>query len=64
MQRETLSEFVEENGQAVAASVLGVTQGAISKALRAGRTIYVQQGEDGSYTAEELKPFPAKQTAA
>ncbi|ENT2765626.1 Cro/CI family transcriptional regulator [Pseudomonas aeruginosa] len=51
-------DFVARKGQAKAASLLGVTQGAISKALRAGRKINVFCHDDGSYSAEEIKPFP------
>ncbi|QQE90453.1 Cro/CI family transcriptional regulator [Azotobacter chroococcum] len=62
----TLSEFVTSLGQAKAAELLGITQGAVSKALRVGREIYVVRNRDGSYTAHEMRPFPsqAKRTAA
>ncbi|MBA4993256.1 Cro/CI family transcriptional regulator [Pseudomonas aeruginosa] len=60
MQIIPINEFVAEQGQAKAAELLGVTQGAISKALRAGRKINVYRYEDGSYSAEEVRAFPAQ----
>ena len=60
MKRIPLIKFVEDRGQEESALVLGVTQGAISKALRAGRDITVIELPDGTFTAEELKPFPAQ----
>ena len=63
MKRIPFSDFVAEKGQESAASHLGVTQGAISKALRAGRALFVTMHDDGTFTAEETKPFPAQQAA-
>lgn len=59
-----LSDFAQKHGQVRAAELLGITQGAVSKALRVGRQVYVQVNEDGTYTAEELRPFPSSKTAA
>jgi len=56
----TLKDYVSEIGQARAGQRLGVTQIAISKALRSGRSIFVQI-QDGHIAAFETKPFPAKQ---
>lgn len=67
MGRIPLSEFAETNGQTKAAVLLGMTQGALNKAIRVGRDVYVIEHEDGKYTAEELRPFPvqsAKRSAA
>lgn len=58
MKRIPLIQFVEDRGQLDSALLLGCTQGAISKALRVGRDITVTEHADGSFTAEELKPFP------
>jgi hypothetical protein len=60
MHRIHLSEFAELRGQTEAARLLGLTQGALSKALRVGREIYVVCHEDGSCEAHELKPFPSQ----
>lgn len=60
MRRIPLSEFSEEKGQTQAAKLLGLTQGALNKALRVGREIYVIEQRDGSFTAEELRPFPSQ----
>lgn len=60
MQRTPLKEFVTRVGQIKAAAALGLTQGGISKALRADREVYVIDLGDGSYKAEEIKPFPGQ----
>ncbi|EHD21293.1 MULTISPECIES: Cro/CI family transcriptional regulator [Brenneria] len=62
MQKQTLADFVRENGQAKAADALGVHQTAISKAVRTGRKIFVIQLPDGHVEAEELRPFPIGKT--
>ncbi|MDF3932125.1 Cro/CI family transcriptional regulator [Pseudomonas citronellolis] len=59
MKRIPIKDFVAQKGQTEAAASLGVTQGAISKALRVGRDIYVTECDDGTFSAEELRPFPA-----
>lgn len=56
----TLKEFVAKNGQVRAGMHLGVTQIAISKALRSGRQIFVQISNEGKIAAYETKPFPSK----
>ncbi|WRH15391.1 hypothetical protein GC087_21480 [Pantoea sp. JZ2] len=58
----TLKDYVSEIGQVRAAQRLGVTQIAISKALRSGRSIFVQIEPD-HIAAFETKPFPSKQRA-
>lgn len=60
MKRIPLTEFVEAHGQDKAAMYLGMTQGGISKALRADRQVYVLALPGGIYRAEEIKPFPAQ----
>ena len=60
MQRTSLKEFVSEVGQLKAAQALCMTQGAISKALRVEREVYVISLGVGKYRAEEIKPFPAQ----
>lgn len=64
MCRTNLSEFAAEHGQQKAAELLGVTQGALSKAIRLGRIIHVSRLPDGSYTAEETRPFPSQKRHA
>lgn len=59
MTRIHITQFAQEKGQAEAARLLNMTQGGISKAIRVGRDIYVTQHSDGSYTAEEVRPFPS-----
>lgn len=55
-----LKEFAGERGQPEAAQLLGITQGALSKALRVGRKIVVTIHDDGSFSAEETRSFPAR----
>ncbi|AOM39451.1 Cro/CI family transcriptional regulator [Xenorhabdus hominickii] len=63
MEKIPLSEYVKLYGQAKTARLVGVHQTAISKALRAGRKIFLVCQEDGTYKAEECRPFPSqKQT--
>ncbi|WP_322364774.1 Cro/CI family transcriptional regulator [Pseudomonas sp. Teo4] len=56
-----LKDFAKGHGQPHAASLLGMTQGALSKAIRIGRTVYVAQQTDGSFAAIELRSFPSRQ---
>lgn len=60
MRRITLTQFAAEKGQTKAASLLGLSQGALNKALRVGRHIYVTEHTDGSFAAEEIRPFPCQ----
>lgn len=60
MKKFPLTEMVDAKGKSFAAKALGVTVPAISKALTAERDIYVTEHDDGSYSAEELKPFPSQ----
>lgn len=63
MTRIHIAQFAQEKGQTEAARLLDLTQGGLSKAIRLGRDIYVTQHEDGSYTAEEVRPFPSQAPA-
>ena len=56
----TLKDYASEIGQVRAGERLGVTQIAISKAVRSGRNIVVHVADDGKVSAFESKPFPAK----
>ncbi|MBF6039450.1 hypothetical protein H8F22_11260 [Pseudomonas sp. P154a] len=60
MRQLTLSQFATEKGQTKAGNLLGMTQSSINKALQAGREVFVMEHADGSYTAEELRPFPVQ----
>lgn len=62
MKRIPLTTFVGERTQEECAALLGCTQGAISKALRVGRAVFVTELDDGTFSAEELRPFPAQAT--
>lgn len=62
MRRIPLTDFIrEKKGQVAAAEVLGMSQGALSKALRLGRSVFITEHDDGSVTAEEVRPFPSQQ---
>lgn len=63
MSRITLNQFATSKGQTKAAQLLGMTQGALNKALRVGRDIYVTESPDGSFHAEEVRPFPSQSIA-
>lgn len=60
MKRTTLADLVAERGQAATAKALGVSAPAIAKALSAERVIFVTEHPDGSFTAEEMRPFPSQ----
>lgn len=59
-----LAEFAKEHGHTRAAKILGCTQGALSKAIRIGRAVSVTENDDGTYSAQELRPFPSQKSAA
>jgi len=63
MSRITLAEFASKMRQSRAAHLLGMSQGALNKALRVGRDVYVTSHEDGTFSAEELRPFPSQNPA-
>ncbi|QXH69976.1 Cro/Cl family transcriptional regulator [Pseudomonas asgharzadehiana] len=59
VQRTPLAEYAAKR-HALTAKRLGMTQGALSKAIRDGRVIYVTDCPDGSISAVEEKPFPGQ----
>lgn len=63
MNRVHIKEFATKLGQTEAAILLGMTQGGLSKAIRVGRDVYVTEHPDGTYTAEEVRPFPSQTVA-
>ena len=64
MNETPLDKFVAEKGQSEAARLLRVTAPAIHKALSAKRDIRVLELPDGSFQANELRPFPSQKPAA
>lgn len=63
MRRIPLHRFATEKGQVQAAALLGMSQGALSKALRVGRAVFVTEHDDGTFSAEESRPFPSQHSA-
>ncbi|MGO2306061.1 MAG: Cro/CI family transcriptional regulator [Providencia sp.] len=57
MDKLALKDYVKQHGQDKTAKAIGVTQGAISKAIREGRNILLSNTDDG-IKAVEIKPFP------
>ncbi|MCK8669385.1 Cro/CI family transcriptional regulator [Pseudomonas azerbaijanoccidens] len=64
MNETPLDKFVAEKGQSEAARLLRVTAPAIHKALTAKRDICVLEMPDGSFQAQEKRPFPSQKSAA
>ncbi|WP_095052187.1 Cro/CI family transcriptional regulator [Pseudomonas sp. Irchel s3b2] len=64
MKKTPLPLLVERMGQIAVAKALGVSSPAISKALKAERDIQVTEHADGTFTAQEIRPFPSQCTAA
>lgn len=64
MRHIPLTEFAETHGHTRAAKLLDMTQGGLSKAIRAGRDVTVTCHDDGSFSARELRPFPSQKSAA
>ncbi|WP_457295877.1 Cro/CI family transcriptional regulator [Pseudomonas chlororaphis] len=60
MKKTPLPELVERIGQSAVAKGLGVSAPAIAKALRTERHIQVTEHENGTLTAEEIRPFPCQ----
>lgn len=59
MQRIPLAEYAAKR-HAGTAEKLGMSQGALSKAIREGRTIFVIVSGCGELSAIEEKPFPGQ----
>lgn len=64
MKETSLDKFVADKGQSEAARLLRVTAPAIHKALSAKRDIRVLELPDGSFQAQEQRPFPSQKSAA
>lgn len=57
-----LDIYAKNHGQINTAKAIGVTQGAISKALKSKRKIFIFEGS-GKVFAEEIRPFPSLESA-
>jgi hypothetical protein len=55
-----LSQFIAAKGRLSASRLLGCTGPALANALRAGRTIFVEQAGSGEFYAVELSKFPSR----
>jgi hypothetical protein len=59
MNQIQLPELVAKIGQVAVAEAFGISPAAVHKAIRSGRQIIVSIQADGTYSAYELRPFPA-----
>lgn len=64
MNQIQLPDLVAKIGQAAVAEVFGISPAAIHKAIRSGRLIIVSIQDDGTYSAHELRPFPAHKASS
>ena len=55
-----LADFIERKSRKQAARELDCTGPALSKAIAAGRTIFVELAADGSASAKEISKFPGR----
>lgn len=55
-----LKQYSKDVGQQKVATELGVTQGAICRAIQTNRNIFIQKTPDGKVYAFEIKPFPSQ----
>ncbi|MNJ28709.1 Cro [compost metagenome] len=63
MKRTPLPELIERIGQSAVAKGLDVSAPAITKAIKAGRVIFVTENDDGTLSGEEIRPFPSQAIA-
>jgi hypothetical protein len=56
----TLAQYVTAHGRNAAADSLGCTPAALTKALKAGRIIFVEAAGHGRFVATETSPFPSR----
>lgn len=65
MKTVSLGEYLSSHGtQSDLAKALGIQQSAISQMHRSNRTITITLLDDGSIQANEIRPIPARKTAA
>ena len=55
-----LEEFIQRKGRKKASIELDCTGPALSKAIAAGRTIFVEVATDGAVSAKEISKFPSR----
>lgn len=56
----TLVEFIQVHGRNGAARIIGCTAPALTKAMGADRTIFVELTADGSVDVTEISGFPSR----
>jgi len=65
MKTVTLGEYLSSHGtQSDLAKALGIQQSAVSQMFRSKRTITITLMDDGSVEANEIRPIPARKSAA
>jgi predicted transcriptional regulator len=65
MKTVSLGEYLTSHGtQSDLAKALGIQQSAVSQMHRSNRTITITLLDDGSIQANEIRPIPARKTAA
>jgi predicted transcriptional regulator len=65
MNTVSLEEYLSSHGtQSDLAKALGIQQSAVSQMHRSNRTISITLMDDGSIQANEIRPIPARKTAA
>lgn len=65
MKTVSLGEYLSSHGtQSDLAKALGIQQSAVSQMHRSNRTITITLLDDGSILANEIRPIPARKTAA
>ncbi|GFM48992.1 Cro/CI family transcriptional regulator [Pseudomonas capsici] len=65
MKTISLEEYLASHGtQSDLAKALGIQQSAVSQMHRSKRTITITIFEDGSIAASEIRPIPARKSAA
>lgn len=65
MKTVSLEEYLSSHGtQSDLAKALGIQQSAVSQMHRSNRTISITLMDDGSIQANEIRPIPARKTAA
>lgn len=55
-----LEEFIQRKGRKKASIELDCTGPALSKAIGAGRAIFVEVAVDGTVSAKEISKFPSR----
>ena len=65
MKTITLGEYLSSHGtQSDLAKALGIQQSAVSQMYRSKRTITISLMDDGTIQANEIRPIPARKSAA